>query len=71
MVDDDQRLLEVFPDPPMVCFRRVRNVRETSAKPSCHQPESVDKRMDSEGARRLNVDSVLTPTCGKGRSLRV
>jgi hypothetical protein len=29
MVDDDQRLLEVYPDPPMVCFRRGRNVRET------------------------------------------
>ena len=29
MVEDDRRLLEVFPQPPMICFRRGRNVRET------------------------------------------
>ena len=29
MTDDDQRLKEVFPEPPMVCFRRGKNVRET------------------------------------------
>ena len=29
MVEDDQRLLGAFPEPPMICFRRGKNVRET------------------------------------------
>jgi hypothetical protein len=29
MVEDDSRLLEVFTEPPMVCYKRGRNVRET------------------------------------------
>lgn len=28
MVGDDNRLLQVFPEPPMVCYRRGRNVRD-------------------------------------------
>ena len=29
MLDDDQRLSQVYPNPPMVCFRRGRNIRES------------------------------------------
>ena len=29
MVNDDNRLLTVYPEPPMVCYRRGRNIRET------------------------------------------
>ena len=29
MIDDDQRLLAAFPEPPMICFKRGKNVRET------------------------------------------
>ena len=32
MVEDDTRLLEVFPEPPMVCYRLGRNVREVLGK---------------------------------------
>ena len=28
MVNDDKRLLKVFPQPPMVCFTRGKNLRE-------------------------------------------
>ena len=32
LVEDDNRLLEVFREPPMVCYKSGRNVRETSCQ---------------------------------------
>ena len=29
MVEDEQRLQGAFPEPPMICFRRGKNVQET------------------------------------------
>ena len=54
MVNDDKRLLKVFPQPPMVCFTRGRNLREELCQaklPPARQPRFVE-----EGFKR----------CGRG-----
>ena len=53
MVDDDQRLLEVFPDPQMVALGGL-------------PPARISRHED--GARSLTAGSALTPTSRASRS---
>ena len=58
MVNDDKRLLKVFPKPPMICYTRPKNIRDNLCRAKL-PPARADLRRREDGFRN----------CGKGCKL--
>ena len=67
MVEEDQRLLKVFPKPPMVCFTRSRNIREKLVRARLPPVSSnLLTRNREDGFKRCNRSYCkLCPFTGK------
>ena len=50
MVEDDRRLKDVFPEPPMACFTRGKNIREEVCR-AMHPPARMGRQLE-DGFKR-------------------
>ena len=62
MIDDDQRLLATFLEPPKICFKRGKNVRETLCQARLPPARMRRQEDGSGGAASHSAGSVPSPS---------
>ena len=62
MVEEDIRLLQVFPEPPLVCYRRARNIRDMICQ--ARVPPVRQRRQDCGFKRCMKPRCRLCPYTG-------
>ena len=68
MISDDVKLMKAFPEPPMVCFTRGKNLREEVCQAKLPPSGWPDLwRMVSRGVVEVTADFAPTPTSDLAR----
>ena len=65
MVNDDKRLLKVFPKPPMICYTRPKNVKDILCRAKL-PPARINPRTLEDGFKKCGKGCKLCPFTGEG-----
>ena len=68
---DDRRLLKVFPKPPMACFSRPKNIKDTTCRAKLYPARANMATRDKEdGFKRCGRNCKLCPFTGEATARR-